>query len=47
MYHLDTALFPVSDNLIAYIEDAFDEHGKQAIQALGCELLKVDLEDVR
>jgi len=27
-YHLDTAMFPISNNLIAVYEDAFTEQGK-------------------
>lgn len=31
-YHLDTAMYPISDNLIAVYESAFTEEGKQMIK---------------
>lgn len=43
-YHLDTALFPVSDNLIAYYKDAFSEDSIHILENLDCELLEVSKE---
>lgn len=47
MYHLDTALLAVSDNLIIYSKDAFDEASLQKIKGFGCELATVEIEDVK
>lgn len=46
MYHLDTALFPISNNLIAAYKRAFDEDGVKLLESLDCEILWVDQEDV-
>lgn len=47
MYHLDTALFPVSNDLIAAYKQAFDEDGIKLLESLDCEILWVDQEDVK
>lgn len=41
-YHLDTALFPVSNELIALYEPAFDKESIRVLENLDCELLKLD-----
>jgi N-dimethylarginine dimethylaminohydrolase len=46
MYHLDTALFPVSNNLIAAYKRAFCSKGVDLLSKLNSEILWVDEEDV-
>lgn len=40
-YHLDIALFPVSDNLIAVCEEAFSEDSMKTLKKLDCEILTI------
>lgn len=44
-YHLDTALFPISRDLIAVYEPAFSESSWKKIVNLGAELIKLTYED--
>ena len=46
-YHLDTALFPISKDLIAVYEDAFSEKAKKQIKELGCEILYLTYKDAK
>ncbi len=46
-YHLDTALCPINENLIAVYWDAFNEQGKKTLESLGCEILKVSFEEAK
>lgn len=46
-YHLDTALFPISDNLIAVFEDAFSAESKEIIKSLGCEIIYLGYRDAK
>lgn len=41
-YHLDTALFPISRNLIAWWPPAFSGESRDKIENLGAELIKVN-----
>jgi N-dimethylarginine dimethylaminohydrolase len=44
-YHLDTALCPINKKLIAVYWDAFTDEGKETLETLGCEILKLSYED--
>jgi len=44
-FHLDTALFPISDDLVAVYTDAFSERSKENITKLDCEILFLERED--
>lgn len=44
-YHLDTALFPISRDLIAWWPPAFSEDSQNKIENLGAELIKVNYEE--
>jgi len=44
-YHLDTAMCPISNDLIAVYEPAFSEESKQTIKSLGCEILYLSEQD--
>jgi N-dimethylarginine dimethylaminohydrolase len=44
-YHLDTALFPASENLIAAYLPAFSEKSQAAIRALDSELIELSHQD--
>jgi len=46
-YHLDTALFPISNDLIAVYEDAFSEKSKKQIAELGCEIIYLTYKDAK
>jgi len=46
-YHLDTALFPISNDLIAIYEDAFSEESKKIINSLGCEIMHLTYKDAK
>ncbi|KAL4505140.1 hypothetical protein ABPG72_016207 [Tetrahymena utriculariae] len=46
-YHLDTAMFPISENLIAVYENAFSEEAKQKIKKLGCEIIYLTYKDAK
>lgn len=44
-YHLDTAVFPISDDLIAYYPDAFGPIDRATLESLDCEKLLVTKRD--
>jgi len=46
-YHLDTALCPISNDIIAVYEEAFTEEGKKTLASLGCKIMKVAFEDAK
>jgi len=46
-YHLDTALFPVHDDLIAYYPGAFGPIDTATIESLECEKIRVTEKDAR
>ncbi|RMG19172.1 MAG: hypothetical protein D6731_00240 [Planctomycetota bacterium] len=46
-YHLDTALLPLGDDLIAYYPGAFGPIDTATIESLDCEKILVDEEDAR
>jgi len=46
-YHLDTALCPLSNDLIAVYEDAFTDEGKKTLESLKCRIMKVAFEDAK
>ena len=46
-YHLDTALCPISKDLIAVYENAFSDESKQKLKQLGCEILYLSYEDAK
>lgn len=41
-YHLDTALFPINQNLIAYYPAAFARESRDKIENLGAEVIRVN-----
>jgi N-dimethylarginine dimethylaminohydrolase len=46
-YHLDTAFFPITDDLIAYYPGAFGPIDTATIESLDCEKIKVTEKDAR
>lgn len=46
-YHLDTAMFPISNDLIAVYEEAFSEESKSLIKRLGCEIMYLTYKDAK
>ena len=46
-YHLDTALFPINDDLIAYYPGAFGPIDRATIESLDCETIVVSERDAR
>jgi N-dimethylarginine dimethylaminohydrolase len=46
-YHLDTAFFPIHDNLIAYYPGAFGPIDTATIESLDCDKIKVSEKDAK
>ncbi len=46
-YHLDTALFPLDDDLIVYFPNAFGPIDTETLNSLDCELLPITEEEAR
>jgi len=46
-YHLDTAVFPISNNLIAIYENALTKESLKKVYDLGCEIIKISYQDAK